>query len=156
MHVRIVEFPGLRVAALEHTGPPELINESVRTFAQWRMHSGQSPVASSRTLGIPYGNPGATPQAWRFIICGEIHEAVAPNTFGVYETTIAGGRCAVVRHMGSTDRIGETIYSLYRDWLPASGEALGDQPIFFDYLSVYPETAQDQRQTDIYVPLQQR
>ncbi|TVT79563.1 GyrI-like domain-containing protein [Pseudomonas sp. H3(2019)] len=155
MQVRIVEFSEVRVAALEHRGPAGLVDESVRKFIEWRMQSGQSPVASSRTFGIPYGNPDTTPpEEFRFAICGEIHEAVAPNEFGVREIVIPGGRCVVVRHVGSTDHIGETIYPIYRDWLPASGEELRDQPLYFDYLSAYPETPQDQWQTDIYIPLQ--
>ncbi|AHL34403.1 AraC family transcriptional regulator [Pseudomonas brassicacearum] len=155
MQVKIVEFPETRVATLEHCGPTGLVDESVRTFIEWRMQSGQSPVASSRTFGIPYNNPDTTPpQDFRFAICGEIHEAVAPNAFGVHEIAIPGGRCAVVRHVGSPDHIGETIYPVYRDWLPASGEELRDHPLFFHYLSVYPETPQDQWQTDVYVPLQ--
>lgn len=154
MQVQVVEVTEVRVAALEHCGPPGLLNESVRKFIDWRMQSGQSPVSSSRTFGIPYGNPDTTPpDAFRFAICGEIHEAVAPNAYGVRELVIPGGRCAVVRHVGSTDHIGETIYPIYRDWLPTSGKELRDQPLFFHYLSVYPETPQDQWQTDIYIPL---
>ena len=155
MQVRIVEFPEVRVATLEHCGPAGLVNESVCKFIKWRMQSGQSPVASSRTFGIPYGNPDTTPpQEFRFAICGEIHEAVASNEFGVHEIVIPGGRCVVVRHTGSPDHIGETIYPIYRDWLPTSGEELRDQPLFFNYLSAYPQTPMDQWQTDIYVPLQ--
>lgn len=112
-------------------------------------------MASSRTFGIPYNNPDTTaPEDFRFAICGEIHEAVAPNGFGVHERVILAGRCVVVRHVGSPDHIGETIYPIYRDWLPSSGEELRDHPLFFHYLSVYPETPQDQWQTDVYVPLQ--
>lgn len=155
MQVRIVEFPEVRVAALEHCGPPGLVNESVSRFIEWRMQSGQSPVASSRSFGIPYDNPDTTPaEAFRFAICGEIHEAVEPNAFGVRELVIAGGRCVVVRHVGSPDHIGESIYPIYRDWLPTSGEELRDQLLFFHYLSVYPQTPQDQWKTDVYVPLQ--
>lgn len=154
MQVRIVDFAEVRVAALEHCGPPGQVDESVQKFIAWRMHSGQSPVATSRTFGVPYNNPDTTPpQDFRFAIGGEIHEAVSANTFGVHEIVIPGGRCVVVRHMGSPDHIGETIYPIYRDWLPASGEELRDHPLFFHYLSVYPETPQDQWQTDIYVPL---
>ncbi len=155
MQVRIVDFPEVKVAALEHRGPPGLVNESVRRFIEWRVQSGQSPVASSRTFGIPFNNPDTTPpHAFRFAICGEIHEAVAANEFGVHELLIPAGRCVMVRHAGSPDHIGETIYPIYRDWLPASGEELRDQPLFFQYLSAYPETPQDQWQTDVYIPLQ--
>ncbi|UVM53937.1 AraC family transcriptional regulator [Pseudomonas sp. B21-012] len=154
MQVRIVEFAQTRVAALEHCGPPAQVSQSVNRFIAWRKASGQSPVASSRTFGIPFGNPDTTPaEDFRFAICGEIDEAVAANEAGVHERLIAGGRYAVVRHAGSPDHIGESIYPIYRDWLPDSGEELRDQPLFFHYLSVYPETPQAQWQTDIYVPL---
>ena len=154
MQVRIVDFSPTRVAALEHCGSPGHMSESVREFIDWRKESGQSPVASSRTFAIPRNNPDTTPaEDFRCDICGEIDEAVAPNHRGVRELVIPGGRCAVVRHVGSPDHIGETIYPIYRDWLPASGEELRDHPLFFHYLSVYPETALDQWQTDIYVPL---
>lgn len=155
MQLRVVHFPEVRVAAFEHRGPAERVNESVRRFIEWRKHSGQSPVATSRSFGIPYGNPDTTPaEAFRFAICGEIDEPVAPNTFGVHERVIPGGRCVVVRHVGSPDHIGETIYPIYRDWLPGSGEELRDQPLFFHYLSIHPETPLDRWQTDVYVPLQ--
>ncbi|WP_060493931.1 GyrI-like domain-containing protein [Pseudomonas sp. NBRC 111140] len=154
MQIRIVDFAETRVAALEHRGPPGLVGESVARFRQWRMHSGQSPVASSRTFGIPYDNPDTTPpDAFRFAVCGEIDEAVQPNDFAVHERVIPAGRCAVIQHIGSPDYIGETIYPLYRDWLPSSNEELRDHPLFFQYLSVYPETPLEQWQTDIYVPL---
>ncbi|CAD6547976.1 AraC family transcriptional regulator [Paraburkholderia metrosideri] len=154
MQVRIIDFSETRVAALEHCGPAGLVNESVRKFIDWRKQSGQSPLASSRTFGIPHNNPDTTPaEAFRFDICGEIDEPVAPNDYGVRASVIPGGRCAVVRHTGSTDHVGETIYPIYRDWLPASGQELRDHPLFFHYLSVSQDTPQDQWQTDIYIPL---
>ena len=154
MQVQSIDFCETRVAALEHWGPIGLVNESVRKFIDWRKQSAQSPLSSSRTFGIPRSNPDTTPaDAFRFDICGEIDEPVAPNVYGIRELLIPGGRCAVVRHTGSTDHIGETVYPIYRDWLPASGEELRDHPLFFHYLSVFPETPQEQWQTDIYIPL---
>ncbi|WP_175649899.1 AraC family transcriptional regulator [Pseudomonas sp. Marseille-P9899] len=154
MQVRIVDFAEVRVAALEHIGPPGLVPETVRRFIDWRIHSGQSPVASSRSFGMPFNNPDTTPpEQFHFAVCGEIDEAVRPNDFAVGERIIPGGRYAVVRHSGSPDHIGETIYPIYRDWLPASGEELRDQPLFFQYLSVFPPTPLEQWQTDIFVPL---
>jgi len=155
MQVRIVDFAEVRVAALDHCGPPAQLDESVRRFIQWRKSSGQSPVATQRTFGIPYGNPDTTPaEEFRFALCGELDEAVLPNDYGVREMIIPGGHCAVVRHIGSPDHIGESIYPVYRDWLPGSNEELRDHPLFFHYLSVFPETPPEACQTDIYVPLQ--
>ncbi|MFH7926888.1 GyrI-like domain-containing protein [Enterobacter roggenkampii] len=41
-----------------------------------------------------------------------------------------GGRYAVGRHTGSLDTISATVWVMFRDWLPASGETLRDAPIF--------------------------
>ncbi|ALM82472.1 GyrI-like domain-containing protein [Bordetella sp. N] len=154
MQVRIVDFSETRVAALEHTGAPALVSETVRKFVEWRKQTEESPVASSRTFGIPRNNPDTTPaDEFRFDICGEITAPIAPNTYGIQDIVIPGGRCAVLRHSGSPDLISETIYPFYRDWLPASGEELRDHPLFFHYLSVFPETPQDQWETDIYIPI---
>ena len=76
-----------------------------------------------------------------------------PNPQGVITKTIPGGRCAVVRHLGSRDRVAESIYPLYREWLPQSGEALRDFPLFFDYVNLSPEAPESALITDIYLPL---
>ncbi|WP_028632539.1 AraC family transcriptional regulator [Pseudomonas parafulva] len=154
MQIRIVNFPETRVAALDHHGAPNRVGETVARFRQWRMQTGQSPVASCRTFGIPYDNPDTTPaEDFRFAVCGEMRDALQANTYGVQARVIPAGRCAVIRHVGSLDCIGETIYPVYRDWLPASGEELRDHPLIFEYLSVYPETPVERWETDVYVPL---
>ena len=76
------------------------------------------------------------------------------ETVAAWCAGVKSGRCVVVRHVGSPDHIGESIYPIYRDWLPVSNEELRDHPLFFHYLSVFPETPLDQWQTDIYIPLQ--
>jgi DNA gyrase inhibitor GyrI len=62
-----------------------------------------------------------------------------------------GGRCAVVRHHGSLDTLAQSIWFLYRDWLPASGETLRDFPVFVT--STVHEVGEHELQTDIYLPL---
>jgi AraC family transcriptional regulator len=43
--------------------------------------------------------------------------------------------------------------SLYRDWLPESGEELRDFPLFFHYHNFVHEVAEHELLTDIYLPL---
>lgn len=59
-----------------------------------------------------------------------------------------------MRHLVPRDRLGETIYPLYRDWLPASGEAPRDFRLFFHYVTVAPGPDSESDITDIYLPLQ--
>lgn len=154
MDVKIIDFQQTRVAVLEHRGAPDLLNDSAGTFIAWRNASGLSPVKISRTFGIAYDNPHTTdPEKFRFDICGEVKSDVPDNPQRVVNKVISGGRCAVVRHFGSHDRLGESIYPLYRDWLPESGEDLRDFPLYFHYLNLMPETPEHELITDIYLPL---
>ena len=154
MEVTIVDFDETMIAVLEHQGAPALINESVKEFIDWRKSSGLSPIARSRTFGMVYSDPETTePEAFRFDICGEIETPVPENPQGVITKQIPGGRCATVRHYGSTDKIGESAHYLYREWLPESGEELRDFPLFFHYLNLMPETPEHELITDVYLPL---
>ncbi|MBI1423208.1 MAG: helix-turn-helix domain-containing protein [Gammaproteobacteria bacterium] len=154
MQVNIIEFKQTPIAVLEHRGAPTLVNDSVKVFIDWRKQSGLSPVTSSRTFGLVYDNPETTPpEEFRFDICGEVQAQVPVNPQGVINKIIPGGRCAVVRHHGSHQRIGESAYYLYRDWLPTSGEDLRDFPLFFHYLNLISNTPEHELVTDVYLPL---
>lgn len=154
VQVDVVHFETTRIALLDHVGPPERVNDAVAQFILWRQESGLSPKQSSRTFGIAYDNPDSTePAHFRFGIGGEVRVEVPSNAQGVMSTYIPGGRCARVRHYGSHIHIGESIYPLYRNWLPESGEELRDFPLFFHYLNLLPETPEGELVTDIYLPL---
>ena len=56
--------------------------------------------------------------------------------FGVVAKTIPGGKCAVLRHVGSEAGLGETLYCLFAQWLPSSGAELRDFPVFFQRVTL--------------------
>ncbi|MGV6816044.1 MAG: AraC family transcriptional regulator [Thiotrichales bacterium] len=155
MNVEIINFERTLVAALEHRGPKDLVLDSVRVFIDWRKESGLSPISSSRTFGIAYDDPdNVQPQDFRFDVCGEVSGPVPGNSQGITNKVIPEGRCARVMHIGSTDRIGETIHKVFRDWLPGADEELRDFPLFFEYVRRVPDVAEHEQITDIYLPLQ--
>ncbi|MGZ5817483.1 MAG: AraC family transcriptional regulator [Burkholderiaceae bacterium] len=154
MEVNIIDVAETKIAVMEHRGAPALVNESVGVFIDWRKSSGLSPVKSSKSFGIAYDNPDTTdPEQFRFDICGSVSEPVPTNPQGIVNKIIPGGRCAVIRHHGSHDRIGSCAYYLYRDWLPESGEELRDFPLYFHYLNLMPDTPEHELVTDVYLPL---
>jgi len=154
MHVRIITAPTIKVAALEHRADPGLLNDSVQRFIAWRKESGLSPIVSSQTYGIAYDDPKSVPAAeFRFDICGSVLQPVPANDYGIINKTIPGGRCAVVRHEGSPDNIAGSVYYLYREWLPNSGEELRGFPIYFRYLNLKTDTPEHELLTDVHLPL---
>lgn len=154
MDVTIVDFPQTKVAMLQHRGSPELVNASAAKFIEWRKSTGLSPVRQSKTFGIAWDDPATTPpEAFRFDICGSVSEAIPVNPLGVINGEITGGRYAVGRHLGALDNLSQTVWSLFRDWLPGSGETLRDAPVFFHYLNFVNDVPEHELQTDIYLPL---
>lgn len=154
MDVSIVNVNPITVAVLEHRGDPALLNGSVARFIEWRKETGLSPISHGQTYGVPYNDPEKTPPAeFRFDICGSVTGAVPANRQGIIAKTIPGGRCAVTRHLGSLDHIAATVYALYRDWLPRSGEECRDFPVYFQYLNLKPVTQEHDLITDVHLPL---
>lgn len=152
--VKIVDFPTTRVAMLTHLGDPAKVNASAAKFIEWRRSTGFSPYERNATYGIAWHDPSSVPaETFRFDICAVVSQEIPDNTFGVQNSEIPGGRCAVVRHQGSLDAIGESVYSLYRNWLPDSGETVRDFPVFFHYLNFVHQVPEHELQTDIYLPL---
>lgn len=149
--VRVVDFKEARVAVLEHWGSPALANDSVRTFCQWRQANG---LSDGDTFGIVYEDPAIVePERFHFDICGTVTKAFPDNTLGITDKVIPGGRCAVVRHQGTRDNLGEAAHYLYREWLPGSGEELRDFPLFLQYLNFVPDVPEHELLTDVYLPL---
>jgi AraC family transcriptional regulator len=154
MQVRIVTVEPVTVAALEHRGAPALLNDSVQRFIAWRKETGLSPVNDNGTYGIAWDDPATTPaDEFRFDICGAVGAPVPANGHGVITKSIPGGRCAVVRHKGSPDHISGSVYHLYRNWLPRSGEEPRDFPVYFHYLNLRTDTPEHELLTDVHLPL---
>ena len=154
MNVKVVDFPETKIALLEHRGSPNNVLETAGKFIEWRKETGLSPVKTSKTFGIPYSDPNTTPaDDFHFDICGSIDKDVPENAFNVKTGTIPGGRCAVVQHNGSLDNVSDSIYYLYREWLPNSGEELRDFPCYFDYITLITDVEECDLITDIYLPI---
>lgn len=152
--VQVVVFRETRVAALEHRGDPRLLGDSIRRFIEWRKQHGLHPRVSA-TFNIVYDNPVETaPEDFRFDLCAATDRDVAENAFGVVKKTIPGGRCAVLRHIGSDDNLGDTVTYLYSEWLPRSGETPRDFPLFFQRVSFFPDVPEHEAVTDVFLPLE--
>lgn len=150
--VQIVHFPVTKVAVLEHRGPPEREYDTVRRLVEWRLQNGFTPDRH-RTYGVHYTDPRTTPPAeHRVDFCISVEHDVPPNPQGVVNKVIPGGRCAMARHLGSRAHNAAAVH-LHDVWLPQSGEAPRDFPIFFHYVNVGPRVQEHEMITDVYLPL---
>jgi len=151
--VRVVQFPGTRVASLEHLGSPLRLGDTVRAFIEWRK-ANKLPPRVSATYNIIYNDPDETPpEEFRFRLCAVTDKPIEPNDAGVAEMCIPAGRCALLRHVGSDDQLGRSIMHLYATWLPGSVEELRDFPLFMQRVTFFPDVPDSESVTDIYLPL---
>jgi AraC family transcriptional regulator len=151
--VGIVNFQETRVATFEHRGDPKLIGDSVRKFIAWRRQN-NLPPRSSATFNIVYDNPAGTdPDNYRFDLCAATDRDVDDTRHGIVSKRIPAGRCAVLRNIGSDDKLGGLVSFLYSEWLPRSGEELRDFPLYFQRVSFFPEVPEHEAVTDVFLPL---
>lgn len=154
--VRIIEFQETPVACLSHVGTPEGIGDTIRRFIQWRRTQGLSP-ARAATWTIIYDDPEvAPPGKYRVdlcVTCVAVPDNDADIRAGIRAWRIPGGRCAVLRHVGSDALLRDAVSFLYGDWLSASGETLRDAPLFFRRVAFFPDVPEHEAIVDIHLPL---
>ncbi|MBA3660226.1 MAG: AraC family transcriptional regulator [Gammaproteobacteria bacterium] len=154
MNVTIKNISAKRLAVIEHRGDPKHVGASVNKLIKWAKTQplNLKPQAGD-AFGFAYDDPHTTPAEdfrfdlgitvpKKFVLTGEIVEKQLP-----------AGRYAVTMHKGSRDQIGNTVYALYRDWLPQSGEQLGELPCIFCYYNFDHEVAETELLTECWLLL---
>lgn len=149
--VRIMDFPATRVAVMEHRGDPNRIGDSIRAFIAWRKQHHLHP-SKHATFNIFYDDPyQVAPQDYRMDLCVAVDRDMAGD--GIVNKTLPAGRCAVLRHVGSDDRLPQSISYLYAEWLPQSGEELRDVPLFVQRVTLFPDVPENEAIVDVFLPL---
>jgi AraC family transcriptional regulator len=59
----------------------------------------------------------------------------------------------VLRVVGNTENLEPAALYLYRDWLPASNEEVGDFPLYCKRLSLFPAVPEHEATAELYLPL---
>ncbi|MCS5711297.1 GyrI-like domain-containing protein [Candidatus Berkiella aquae] len=154
MNVTIKNMNARRLAIIEHRGNPQKIGSSVSQLITWAKAQAVSlKPKAGEAFGFAYDDPKTTPAAeFRFDLGITIPESLKLEG-AVIEKRLPAGRYAVIQHKGSRDYISEVIYSLYREWLPHSGEELGDMPCLFCYYNFDHEVAETELVTECWLLL---
>lgn len=151
MDIVIKELPSRRLAVMEHHGDPMKLSITLDKLISWAK---AQPInlkpKPGQAFGFGYHDPReVSAEEFRFDLALSIPEGFRLNE-QVKERVLPSGRYAVATHKGSRDNIGDTIYGLYRDWLPESGEELSSLPCIFCYYNFDYEVAETELLTDIW------
>lgn len=154
MKVIIKEMKGRRLAAKEHRGDPKTMGNTVSQLISW---SKAQPMdlkpGPGEAFGFAYDDPKTTPvEDFRHDIAITVPEELKLSS-DVVEKLLPAGRYAVAVHKGSRENIADTVYALYRDWLPKSGEELGDLPCIFSHYNFEHEVAETELVTECWLLL---
>ncbi|CDZ76134.1 Right origin-binding protein [Legionella massiliensis] len=154
MNVTIKNIKARRLAVLEHRGDPQKVGDSVNRLISWaKAQTINLKPKAGEAFGFGYDDPQTTPpEEFRFDLGITVPEQLKLQG-EIIEKRLPEGRYAVAIHKGSRNNMGETIYGLYRDWLPKSGEELGDLPCIFCYYNFDHEVAETELITECWLLL---
>lgn len=152
MKVEIRKIEKIRLAVVEHRGDPKLMGDSINRLISWaKDQPGNLKPKAGEAFGFAYDDPGTTPTSkFRFDLGLKIPDNLKLEKDNVVEKYLPSGRYAVVMHKGSRNNIGDTIYLIYREWLPNSSEQLGDLPCIFCYYNFDHEVAETEFLTECW------
>lgn len=150
--VTIRDQPPLRLAAIDHTGSYMQIGRAFEPLFGWFASRGLLGPGT-RSIGVYYDDPFSVAEnelrSRAALVVGPDFRCEPP----LIETTIAGGRYAVLRHKGPYATMQSAYQWFFGAWLSQSGEELADAPVFEEYLNNPRDTAPAELLTDIYLPL---
>ncbi|CEG57405.1 Transcriptional regulator, AraC family [Legionella fallonii LLAP-10] len=154
MNVVIKNMKERRLAVIEHRGDPQKIGGSVNKLMHWAQAQNLNVMPKAgESFGFAYDDPQTTAASeFRFDLGVTVPEQLKLQG-EVIEKRLPGGRYAIAVHKGSRDNIGNTVYALYRDWLPRSNEELGDLPCIFCYYNFDHEVAETELLTECWLLL---
>ena len=154
MTITIKELPFRRLAVIEHHGDPMRLSDTVDKLITWsKSQTINLKPRPGEAFGFGYHDPrDVKPEEFRFDLAVSVPQNFKLND-KVIERVLRAGRYAVTTHKGSRDNIGDTVYGLYRNWLPESKEELGDLPCIFCYYNFDHEVAETELLTEVWLLL---
>jgi AraC family transcriptional regulator len=154
MNVIIKNINARRLAVLEHRGDPKKLGDSVSKLVSWaKAQPGSLTPKAGESFGFAYSDPKETPpEDFRFDLGITVPDGVKIEG-EIIEKLLPSGRYAVAAYKSSRENISDTVYGLYRDWLPQSNEELGDLPCIFCYYNFEHEVVETELLTECWLLL---
>jgi AraC family transcriptional regulator len=152
MEVEIKDMPELRVGTVRHIGP---YNQIPKAFERLGEIAGPAGLLrhSSAMLAIYHDDPESTPQDQLRSDAALVVPDGVRLPKGLEEQHIAGGRYARTVHIGPYEQLGDIWARFLGEWIPASGNRIGDGVSYEIYLNTPEQVPKQELRTELYVPL---
>jgi AraC family transcriptional regulator len=152
MKVEVSKRPALRLASVRHVGSYMRIPEAFQRLNELVTAAGLSKP-NTMLVGIYHDDPATTPENKLRSDAAITIPARTKLPPGLTELTIAAGRYAHTTHVGPYTGLGEVWAHLRKEWLPRSGERLGDGVSYEVYRNTPMNAKPHELVTDVYLPL---
>lgn len=150
--VALATLPPMRLATIDHRGSYMEIGRAFEPLFGW-FAARERLGPATRSIGVYYDDPFAVAETELRSRAGLVVDDGFRFEPPLAETSIAGGRYAVLRHKGPYATMRAAYQWLYGAWLAQSGDEPADGPVFEEYLNNPRDTAPADLRTDIYLPL---
>ena len=153
--VGVVDRPAVPVVVLEHRGDPARLGETIRRFIAFRK-ANHLPPARHDTYNLFHTDPEAVAPADHRLglaVATDHLPTDEERAAGFYRDVVPAGRAAMLRVAGGDAALAAAALVLYRDWLPPSGEAPADAPLYGRRLSFFPDEPESEAIMELYLPL---
>jgi AraC family transcriptional regulator len=151
--VKIIDTVDIPIAVMEHRGDPRHLGATLQRFIAWRKAARLTPEHSA-TFTIFHDPEPARPEDFHIDLCVATSRTMVAGHESMKPGLIPGGRCALLRVIGSSDDMGPAAAYLYREWLPESGEETRDFPLYCQRVNFYPDVLEQEAVTDLFLPLE--
>lgn len=150
--VTIVEREPVELVGVDHRGSYMDIGQAYTKLYGWIGARGLFGSAGEM-IAVYLDDPSWVEEADLRSFAGVTIDPVPELEEPVSTRSLAGGRFAVLRHVGPYATMAAAYDWLLGEWLARSGEAVRDEPMFELYLNTPMDTDPSELMTDIHLPL---
>jgi AraC family transcriptional regulator len=152
MNVEIKQMPELRTATVHHVGPYSRISDA---FGRLGEIAGPAGLITGKPtmLAIYHDDPETTPESELSSDAALVVAEDSPIPDGLGEQRLAAGRYASTLHVGPYEQLGDAWARFMGQWLPQSGERIGQGTTFEIYLNTPMDAPKQELRTELYIPL---
>ncbi len=152
MSVTIESMPELRTVTVRHVGAYNRISDA---FARLGELAGRAGLITGKPtmLAIYHDDPEITPESELRSDAALVIDESSSIPNGLGERRLPAGRYACALHVGPYEQLGDAWARFMGQWLPQSGERLGEGTTFEVYLNTPMDVPKDELRTALYIPL---